>query len=116
MTQLITFSYAGEAVYVDDIPSPPNCLHGAFIYSQKPFARVTSIELDSESHSDGVTALISFRDIPKGGENIGSNSSYGPEPLFADELTKHSGQRLALVVGLPSPSFLFNYESCHLKY
>ncbi|PHU14053.1 Indole-3-acetaldehyde oxidase [Capsicum chinense] len=29
---------AGEAVYVDDIPSPPNCLHGAFIYSTKPLA------------------------------------------------------------------------------
>ena len=26
----------GEAVYVDDIPSPPGCLHGAFVYSKKP--------------------------------------------------------------------------------
>ncbi|KAI7752788.1 hypothetical protein M8C21_021740, partial [Ambrosia artemisiifolia] len=30
---------SGEAVFVDDIPSPLNCLHGAFIYSTKPLAR-----------------------------------------------------------------------------
>ena len=29
---------SGEAVYVDDIPSPTNCLHGAFIYETKPLA------------------------------------------------------------------------------
>ena len=27
---------SGEAVYVDDISSPTNCLHGAFIYETKP--------------------------------------------------------------------------------
>ena len=29
---------SGEAVYVDDIPSPTNCLHEAFIYETKPLA------------------------------------------------------------------------------
>ncbi|XP_048234114.1 abscisic-aldehyde oxidase isoform X3 [Ricinus communis] len=89
---------SGEVVYVDDIPSPQNCLYGSFIYSTKPFARIKRIELNSKSDSEGVIALISFRDIPKGGENIGSIGMYGHEPLFADELTRHSGERLALVV------------------
>ncbi|XP_050236886.1 abscisic-aldehyde oxidase-like isoform X2 [Mercurialis annua] len=89
---------SGEAVYVDDIPSPRNCLYGAFIYSKKPFARVKGITLDSKVLADEVTALISFRDIPKGGENIGSKTVFGSEPLFADELTRTCGERLALVV------------------
>ncbi|XP_037491529.1 indole-3-acetaldehyde oxidase isoform X2 [Jatropha curcas] len=89
---------SGEAVYVDDIPSPRNCLHGAFIYSTKPFAKVKSIKFNSESLPDGVTAVISFKDIPKGGQNIGSLFAFGPEPLFAEELTQYAGEPLAFVV------------------
>uniref|UniRef100_A0A2P2MQG5 indole-3-acetaldehyde oxidase n=1 Tax=Rhizophora mucronata TaxID=61149 RepID=A0A2P2MQG5_RHIMU len=89
---------SGEAVYVDDIPAPANCLHGAFIYSKKPFARVKSIEFKSKMLPDGVVGLISFRDIPKSGENVGSVAMSGSELLFADELTRYAGERLALVV------------------
>ncbi|KAJ9676130.1 hypothetical protein PVL29_024905 [Vitis rotundifolia] len=60
---------SSEAVYVDDIPSPTNCLHGAFIYM-----------------ADGVSAVISFKDIP--GENIGAKNRFGTEPLFADDFTR----------------------------
>ncbi|GAB4859896.1 aryl-alcohol oxidase 3 [Ancistrocladus abbreviatus] len=88
---------SGEAVFVDDIPSPTNCLHGAFIYSTKPLARVNDIRLKSESLPDGVMAIISFKDIPKGGENIGANLM-STEPLFADDLTRCAGDRIALVV------------------
>lgn len=89
-------NYAGEAVYVDDIPSPTNCLYGAFIYSTKPFARVKGIKLKPESVADGVRALISFKDIP--GENIGAKINFGSEPLFADEFTRCAGQYIAFVV------------------
>ncbi|XP_048324785.1 indole-3-acetaldehyde oxidase isoform X2 [Ziziphus jujuba] len=89
---------SGEAVYVDDIPSPTDCLHGAFIYSTKPLARVRSIKVNSKPHPDGVAAVISYKDIPELGENIGSNFFFGSEPLFADELTQCAGQRVAFVV------------------
>ncbi|KDP42926.1 hypothetical protein JCGZ_23868 [Jatropha curcas] len=89
---------SGEAVFVDDIPSPKNCLYGAFIYSKKPFARVKSIEFNPKLLPDGVNTLISFKDIPNNGENIGSKTIFGTEPLFADEFTRSSGQRLALVL------------------
>ncbi|KAJ6708178.1 XANTHINE DEHYDROGENASE [Salix viminalis] len=89
---------SGEAIFVDDIPSPMNCLYGAFIYSTKPFAKVKSIKFKSKSLPYGVSALISFKDIPKDGENIGSKSIFGPEPLFADEMTRYAGERIALVV------------------
>lgn len=91
-------NYVGEAVFVDDIPSPTNCLHGAFIYSTKPFARLKSIEFRSQSLPDRVAGLISSRDIPKGGENIGSKTIFGIERLLANEFTEYAGERLAIVV------------------
>ncbi|KAF2299839.1 hypothetical protein GH714_004391 [Hevea brasiliensis] len=89
---------SGEAVYVDDIPSPGNCLYGSFIYSTKPFARIKGIRFNSKSLPDGVTALVSFKDIPKGGQNIGLLLSFGPERLFADELTQYAGEPVAFVL------------------
>ncbi|GAY66478.1 hypothetical protein CUMW_249100 [Citrus unshiu] len=89
---------SGEAIYVDDIPSPINCLYGAFIYSTKPLARIKGIEFKSESVPDVVTALLSYKDIPEGGQNIGSKTIFGSEPLFADEHTRCAGQPVAFVV------------------
>lgn len=88
--------YVGEAVYVDDIPSPSNCLHGAFIYSTEPLARVKGISFKAGLSRDGVTALISVKDIP--GENVGCTSILGDEPLYADEVTQCAGDRIAFVV------------------
>ncbi|CAK8538527.1 unnamed protein product [Lathyrus sativus] len=89
---------SGEAVFVDDIPSPPNCLHGAYIYSSKPLARVKSIKLSPELQLDGVRGVISSKDIPSGGENIGSKTIFGAEPLFVEEIARCVGDRLAVVV------------------
>lgn len=89
---------AGEAVYVDDIPSPLNCLHGAFIYSTKPLARVKGISFKSHPQPAEVAAVISVKDIPKEGENVGSMAMFGSEPLFADDLTRFAGDVIALVV------------------
>ncbi|WJX64391.1 aryl-alcohol oxidase 3 [Trifolium repens] len=88
----------GEAVFVDDIPSPPNCLHGTYIYSSKPLARVRSIKLSPELVLDGVRDIISSKDIPSGGENIGAKTIFGTEPLFAEEIARCAGDRLAVVV------------------
>ncbi|OVA00877.1 Aldehyde oxidase/xanthine dehydrogenase [Macleaya cordata] len=88
---------SGEAVYVDDIPSPKDCLHGAFIYSKRPLAWIKNIELVSPSPS-AVVRVISVEDIPKGGENVGSKTMFGSEILFADQLTQYAGQILGFVV------------------
>ncbi|CAN4123176.1 unnamed protein product [Withania somnifera] len=89
---------SGEAVYVDDIPSPPNCLYGAFIYSTRPLAGVKGIHFGSNSLPDGVTAIITFKDIPSRGDNVGSKTIFGPEPLFANDLARYAGDRIAFVV------------------
>lgn len=97
LTQSFFANHAGEAVYVDDLPSPTNCLYGAFIYSKKPLARVKNVEIISKT-LQGVAGVISFRDIPEGGDNVGAKTMFGPEPLFADDLTRFAGQPIAFVV------------------
>lgn len=89
---------SGEAVYVDDIPSPEDCLYGAFVYSTKPLAHVKSIELDSSLEQLKTVAVITVKDIPKGGGNFGANTIFGPEPLFGDPLTQCAGEPLGVVV------------------
>ena len=43
-----TIQTSGEAVYADGIPSPTNCLHGAFIYEAKPLAWVDDTKLSPQ--------------------------------------------------------------------
>lgn len=88
----------GEAIFVDDIPSPTNCLHGAFIYSRRPLARVKGLNLSHDPQPEGVTAVISTKDIPVGGHNVGARTIFGDELLFADKLTECIGQPIAFVV------------------
>nr|XP_029117923.1 LOW QUALITY PROTEIN: indole-3-acetaldehyde oxidase-like [Elaeis guineensis] len=89
---------SGEAVYVDDIPSPKDCLYGAFIYSTRPLAHIKGINFKSSLASKQLVTVISFQDIPKGGQNIGSMCMFGTEPLFPSSLTEYAGQPLGLVI------------------
>ena len=94
----VQMNILGEAIYVDDIPSPTNCLYGAFIYSRKPLARVNGLTFSPEYQPKGVIAVISTKDIPVGGHNVGARTMFGDEVLFADKLTESVGQPLAFVV------------------
>ncbi|GAB2285672.1 aryl-alcohol oxidase 3 [Dionaea muscipula] len=89
---------SGEATYVDDIPSPSNCLYGAFIYSTKPLAKVKGVKFQSASPPNGVAAIISAKDIPKGGLNIGTKTIFGTSRLFVEDLANCVGDCIALVV------------------
>lgn len=92
--------YIGEAVFVDDIPSPKDCLYGAFIYSTKPLAHVRSIGLDPSFKQLNTLGVVTAKDIPEGGSNVGANTIFGPEPLFGDLVTQCAGEPLGLVVCL----------------
>nr|CAB3452603.1 unnamed protein product [Digitaria exilis] len=89
---------SGEAVYVDDIPAPKNCLFGEFIYSTQALAFVKSIKFKSSLASEKIIDVVSAKDIPSGGENIGSTFTYGDEPLFGDPIAEYAGQALGVVI------------------
>ncbi|XP_013620292.1 PREDICTED: indole-3-acetaldehyde oxidase-like isoform X2 [Brassica oleracea var. oleracea] len=89
---------SGEAVYVDDIPSPENCLYGAFIYSTMPLARIKSIGFKENRVPEGVLGIITYKDIPKGGQNVGTKGFFASDLLFAEEVTHCAGQVIAFLV------------------
>ncbi|CAL5089863.1 unnamed protein product [Urochloa decumbens] len=89
---------SGEAVYVDDIPAPKNCVYGEFIYSTQPLAYVKSIKFKSSLASEKIIDVVSAKDIPSGGENIGSSFIFGDEPLFGDPIAEYAGQALGIVI------------------
>ncbi|THG13996.1 hypothetical protein TEA_022769 [Camellia sinensis var. sinensis] len=72
----------GEAEYTDDTPMPPTGLHGALILSQKPHARILSINDSGAKSSPGFAGIFFAKDVP--GDNM-----IGPvifdEELFATE-------------------------------
>ncbi|MCD7449395.1 aryl-alcohol oxidase 2 [Datura stramonium] len=61
-------------------------------------AGVKGIQLEPGQLTDGVTSIITFKDIPSGGANIGAITRFGAEPLFADDLARCAGDKIAVVV------------------
>ena len=54
----------GKAVYVDDIPEPPNLVHVACGLSTIPSGVIKSIDLDQVWSSEGVVDVITWEDVP----------------------------------------------------
>ncbi len=71
---------SGEAVYVDDIPVPENCLHIYIAWSEQAHALIISSNLEAVRQAPGVVAVLTKDDVP--GEN-----DVGPvvsdDPIFA---------------------------------
>ena len=71
---------SGGALYVDDIPTPENCLHIYIVSSTRAHAKMTSANLDAVRSAPGVVAVLTLDDVP--GEN-----DIGPvvhdDPMFA---------------------------------
>ncbi|CAL4936383.1 unnamed protein product [Urochloa decumbens] len=89
---------SGEAIYVDDIPVPKDCLYGAFIYSTHPHAHVKGINFKPSLASQKVITVITAKDIPSSGENVGSSiMMLGDEALFADPVAEFAGQNIGVV-------------------
>ncbi|MDC0714138.1 xanthine dehydrogenase molybdopterin binding subunit [Stigmatella sp. ncwal1] len=86
---------SGEALYVDDLPSPPGTLVGHIIASPHAHARLVRQEAARARALPGVHAVLFAEDIP--GEN-----DIGPvlhdEPLLADGEVHCVGQAVALVL------------------
>lgn len=63
-------------------------------------AGVKCVRYESDSFPDGVIAVLSYKDIP--GQNVGAQTIFGKDMLFADDITRFAGERIALVVSRSS--------------
>jgi indole-3-acetaldehyde oxidase len=110
---MLIFSCPGEAVYVDDIPAPKDCLYGVFIYSTHPHAHIKSINFRPPLASRKVITVITSKDIPAGGKDIGSRfPMLGEEALFGDPVCEFTGQNIGVVVPDPKP-FELNFRQIY---
>ena len=85
---------SGSATYTDDIVEPRGLLHLAIGLSQKPHARILSMNLDAVMNAPGVVSVITVDDIP--GDN-----NFGPvlddDPILAPGLVEYAGQAMFAV-------------------
>ncbi|MGB1025096.1 MAG: xanthine dehydrogenase molybdopterin binding subunit, partial [Rhodospirillaceae bacterium] len=84
----------GEAVFLDDIPTPRDSLMVHVAMSPHAHARILSMDLSAVRSAPGVACVISAEDIP--GKNDIS-PAMGDDPLFATELVEYAGQSLFAV-------------------
>jgi xanthine dehydrogenase/oxidase len=85
----------GEAQYCDDIPRQHNELIGALVFSQKPHAKILSIDSEVALEMDGVHDFVTVKDLP--GSNIW-NPPAMDEVLFAEDEVFTCGQVIGVVL------------------
>lgn len=90
----------GEAVYTDDIPSPPGMLHGALILAKECGVTFESIDVESGYRIPGVVKICTVDDVTA----LGGDNTLGPivhdETVFLPfgETIAMVGQVLGIVV------------------
>ena len=85
----------GEAQYCDDLPKQHNELIGALVFSQKPHAKLKSIDAEAALEMDGVHDFVTIKDLP--GSNIW-NPPAMDEVLFAEDTVFTCGQVIGVVL------------------
>lgn len=85
----------GQARYVDDIPTPQNCLHLCFGLSTVAHADLTSVDVSAVRAAEGVIDVLMAQDMPF--ENDVSPSAHD-EPMLAKGSVHYLGQPIFLVV------------------
>ncbi|MCJ8344431.1 xanthine dehydrogenase molybdopterin binding subunit [bacterium] len=84
----------GEAVYIDDLPEVPNCLHTWILTSTQAHAKIKSICIEDALALPGVKAVLSAKDIP-GPNDVGP--IFPDEPVLAEEVVEYIGQPVVII-------------------
>ena len=85
----------GQARYVDDIPTPPNCLHLAFGLSDIARGSLDGVDVSAVRSAPGVVAVLLAADLPHAND---VSPSVHDEPLLATDQVHYVGQPIFLVI------------------
>ncbi len=85
----------GAARYIDDIPTPPGCLHLAFGLSSETHGVILSMDLADVRTAPGVVAVLTAEDLDRPAD---VSPSADDEPLLATGEVHYHGQPLFLVI------------------
>ena len=84
----------GAARYIDDIPTPRDCLHLAFGLAPVASGRIEAVDLGPVRDSPGVRRVWEARDLPSACD---CSPSAHDEPLLAGATVRYQGQPVFLV-------------------
>ncbi|KAM4060647.1 molybdopterin-binding domain of aldehyde dehydrogenase [Hirsutella rhossiliensis] len=87
----------GEAQYTDDIPPLRNELHGSWVLSTKPHARIKSIDYSVALDMPGVADYVDKDDMPSAEANK-FGAPHFDEVFFADGVVHTAGQPIAMIL------------------
>jgi xanthine dehydrogenase large subunit len=103
----------GEAVYVNDMDFGGTLLTGLVVYSPHAFAKILSIDISKAIAMDGVSAVITSKDIP--GKN-----QLGPivhdEPCLAENEVTFIGQAVVLIAADDEATARAAEKLLHIEY
>ena len=85
----------GAARYVDDIPTPADCLHLAFGLSTVAAGAIEAVDLTDVRAAPGVVEVLTAQDLDRAADCSPSNHD---EPLLAEGSVHYAGQPLFLVM------------------
>ncbi|MCC8163688.1 MAG: molybdopterin-dependent oxidoreductase [Lachnospiraceae bacterium] len=70
-------------------------LHGAFVFSPVPHARIHSVDYSRAEQAEGVVRILTYKDVP----GLNKFGTWTPEqPVFCEDETRFLGDYIALVV------------------
>ena len=85
----------GEAIYVDDIPTPASCLHGALVLTTEAHARIVQVDAAPAEAVEGFVAFYTASDVT-GINEMGAIAI--DEECFATVKCTAVGQPIGIVV------------------
>ena len=103
----------GRAVYIDDIPVPPNCQETALVLSPHASALILSVDASEAATMPGVSAVVSAQDIP-GDNDIAP--VFVNEPLLAEGSADYAGMPVAAVAADTYDQALAAAKSVKVEY
>ena len=92
-----TLHVTGTARYIDDIPTPANCLHLAFGLSKTAKGQITALDLAAVRAAPGVLEVICGADLDSIPDCSPSNHD---EPLLSDGSIHYAGQPIFMVAAV----------------
>ena len=90
----VLYKVLGKAKYAANV-SLPNMLHGCFVRSTHPYARILGVDVSAAAASPGVRSILTADEIPADRLYIGS--LVNDTPVLAKDVVRHVGEPIVAI-------------------
>jgi CO/xanthine dehydrogenase Mo-binding subunit len=90
----VLYKVRGKAKYAANI-ALPNMLHGVFVRSTHPYARIAGIDVSEAAKVPGVHCVLTAADIPDDRLMVGS--LFKDTPILAKDVVRHVGEPIVAI-------------------